>query len=119
MSLKFPPNLFGPDFTKAAGRSRVDFCPGFSGNPDSSKSSLFILRASPTSAVKKHKFNFYEEVEEFLSFFCSGCRPHVSTSSMKNFVCTYTAAELRATTGESYFESETPILQRMMKSDQT
>jgi hypothetical protein len=49
------------------------FCPGFSGNPDSSKSCVFILRCVPTSTVKKHKLKFYEEIEEFLSFFCSGC----------------------------------------------
>jgi len=45
----------------------------FSGKPDSSKSSVFILRDAPTAAVKKPKFHFYEEIEEFLSFFCSGC----------------------------------------------
>jgi len=39
--------------------------------------------------------------------------------SINEFLCPYTEAALRATTGESYFESETPILQRMMKSDQT
>jgi len=30
----------------------VEFCPGFLGNPDSPKSSVFILRDAPTAAVK-------------------------------------------------------------------
>jgi hypothetical protein len=47
-----------------------EFCPGFSANPDSSKSSLIILRDAPTAAVNKPKFDFYEEIEGFLSFFC-------------------------------------------------
>jgi len=46
------------NFIKAAGKLPDEFYSGFSGKPDSSKSSLFILRDAPTAAVKKHKLKF-------------------------------------------------------------
>ncbi len=42
-----------------------EFYPGFSGKPDSSKSSLFILRSSPTSTVKNINFIFTKKQKGF------------------------------------------------------
>jgi hypothetical protein len=59
--------LFRTNITNAPEKLPDVFCPGFPANPGSSKSSLIILRDAPTAAVKKPKFHFYEEIEEFLS----------------------------------------------------
>ena len=63
----------------------VEFYPGFLGNPDSSKSSVFILRSAPTSTVKNINWNF---TKELMSFYQSSVQ--VARMSTNEFLCPYT-----------------------------
>jgi hypothetical protein len=49
---------FPGEFYQSRGELARCVLPRFSGNPDISKSSVFILRDAPTAAVKKHKLKF-------------------------------------------------------------
>ena len=82
---------------------------------------LFIIRQRPPKFFIRHpKFEprlLKLDALTLKSFYHSST--HAGTHAINEFRLYIYRGRASRVTGESYFESETPIFQRMMKSDQT